>query len=248
MNYISNKPLHVIKKRQPFHLIFTAMQKKVFLVFLLLVFTVAVKAQVSIIPKAGVNFASVSDHEFYNNRSALTGFTAGVGLNYNLSGDGFLSVQPELLYSQKGFSTQGSLATIVNFEGDYKLNYLELPVLIKISFGTEAIAAYVNAGPSIGYLLGGRVKGQGNVLGLFGSGYNEKINFTESPALTNLNDLNANRLEFGVSAGGGLGYNFGSNSSVFVDVRYNLGLTDFDKNQNAKNRIIALTAGVQLPF
>ncbi len=48
--------------------------------------------------------------------------------------------------------------------------------------------------------------------------------------------------------GGGIGFNFGENSTIFLDARYNLGLTEYDSNQNAKNRVIALTAGVRLPL
>jgi opacity protein-like surface antigen len=210
----------------------------------------AAHAQLSIIPKAGVNFSTISNHNFFTNRSSLTGFTAGVGLNYSLSGDNFLSVQPELLYSQKGFSAEGNIVNVINFEGDYRLNYLELPLLVKVGFGSDALTAYLNAGPSVSYLLGGRINGRGNILGigLLGTNYNEKIRFTENPSLTNLNDLDANRIDFGLSFGGGIGYNIAANSSIFVDVRYNLGLSEFDRNQDAKNRVIALTAGVKLPL
>lgn len=184
---------------------FKAMQKA-FFTFLLLIFcTLATQAQVSIVPKVGVNFANISEHSTFNNRNSLIGFTAGVGLNYSLSGDNFLSVQPELLYSQKGFSAEGGLIG-VNYEGDYRLNYLELPVLVKIGFGSESITAYVNAGPSIGYLLDGRVNGRISAFG-FGTEYDEKLNFTDNPTVTNINDLEANRIEFGLSFGGGIGFN-----------------------------------------
>jgi opacity protein-like surface antigen len=226
------------------------MHKMSFLVFLLLTITIIAQAQVSIVPKAGVNFASISEHSVFSNRQTLTGFTAGIGLNYSLSGNNFLSVQPELLYTQKGFSGQTNIINVLNFDSDYRLNYLELPLMVNVGFGSEAFTFHLNAGPSIGYLLDGRIKGRGNLLGIgfLGRNYNEKINFTDNPSLTRINDVDANRVEFSVNFGGGFGFNFGENSTIFVDARYNLGLTEFDRNQNAKNRVIALTAGVRLPL
>jgi opacity protein-like surface antigen len=222
------------------------MQKTFYTFLFLILFAGIAQAQVSIVPKAGVTFANVSDHSTFNNRNSLTGFTGGVGLNYSLSGDNFLSVQPELLYSQKGFSAEGGIIG-VNYEGDYKLNYLELPLLVKIGFGTESIAAYVNAGPSVAYLLDGRVNGRVSAFGI-GTDYEEKLEFTDNPSIGNINEIEANRIEFGLNFGGGIGFNFAENSTLFFDIRYNLGLTDYDKNQDSKNRVIALTAGVKLPL
>jgi hypothetical protein len=220
---------------------------KISLFVLLLTISKLAQAQVSIVPKAGVTFSSISEHSVFSNRSSLTGFTAGVGLNYSLSGDNFLSVQPELLYTQKGFAAEGSFL-VANFTGDYRLNYLELPLMVNVGFGSETFTFHLNAGPSIGYLLDGRIKGRGSILGFLGTNYNEKINFTDEPSLTRINDVEANRVEFGMNFGGGLGFNFGNNSTIFIDGRYNLGFTEFDRNQNAKNRVIALTAGVRLPL
>lgn len=204
-------------------------------------------AQISIIPKAGLTFSTVAfADEVWEGRKTLTGFTAGLGFNYSLTGDNFLSVQPEVLYTQKGFGAQSS--GIINYDGIYRLSYIELPVLLRLSFGTETIQAYVNAGPSFGYLIGGRVKGSGNLLGLAGGNLNEPINFTDTPNRLDITQLDANRLEIGANLGGGIGYHVGENASVFIDARYNLGVTDFDKMQESKNRVIYLTAGVQIPF
>ncbi len=222
--------------------------KKTQLLLLFLWFTNFAVAQVSVIPKFGINISNVAfDDNTWAEREELIGFTGGVGLNYSLSDDGFLSIQPELLFSQKGFSAAGS-AFGVNYDGTYRLNYLELPLLAKITFGGNAFKAYVNAGPSVAYLLSGRVKGRGNLLGIFGSNIDEAIQFTDDPNRLNITQLDANRIEAGVNFGGGIGYGFGNNSALFVDVRYNLGLTDFDKNQQSKNRVFAIAAGVQIPL
>ena len=71
-----------------------------------------------------------------------TGFTAGVGVNFKVKGSA-LSIQPELNYVGAG-------TKIKDNKNKYNLNYLELPVLVKYSFGP----VYINAGPSIGMAMG----------------------------------------------------------------------------------------------
>ena len=120
--------------------------------FLLLVAGMA-KAQLSIVPKAGVNFANVSDHSTFNNRNSLTGFTAGVGLNYSLSGDNFLSVQPELLYSAEGAKKDfgnGEEATYVN-------DYVNIPLMLQYMFNN---GFRIEAGPQLGILTRAKIKDQ----------------------------------------------------------------------------------------
>ncbi|HEX8530410.1 MAG TPA: porin family protein [Cytophagales bacterium] len=203
-------------------------------------------AQVSLIPKVGVNLAnaSIDDNRDFDGQSSLLGLTAGLGINFALTSDNFLSVQPEILYSQKGWAAEAANA-FGSYDGNYRLNYLEVPVLLKINFGSETVRAYVNAGPSFGYLLGGRITGNWNALGLFGSNVNESLEFTNSPSA--LNQLDANRTEVGLNFGGGAGYAFGGRV-LFVDLRYNMGLTDYDRAFESKNRVFALTVGLQVPL
>ncbi len=93
--------------------------------------------------------------------------------------------------------------------------------MIKVSFGAETINAYVNAGPCVSYLLSGRVKGKGNVLGLLGGDLDEPIDFTDDPTPGDITELDANRMDLGANFGGGIGFNFSETSGVFIDARYN---------------------------
>lgn len=223
--------------------------KKLFLLAALAVCSCGAFAQVSLIPKVGVNFANAALSEsnaLEDGKSSLVGFTAGLGFNFSLTADNFLSIQPEVLYSQKGFS---SAATgLITYDGDYRLNYLEVPLLVKINFGGEKVRLYVNAGPSIGYLMSGRVNGRISALGIIGTSIDESIEFTDSPTPLNIRQLDANRIEAGLNFGGGVGYALLGSTALFVDVRYNMGLTDFNKQDQSKNRVIALTAGLQIPL
>jgi hypothetical protein len=221
--------------------------KKLFLLAALAVSTCGF-AQVSLIPKVGVNIANaaIDENNDYPGQKSLLGLTAGLGINFPLTSDNFLSVQPEILYSQKGWAGESSNA-LAGYEGTYRLNYLEVPLLLKINFGGETIRAYVNAGPSVGYLLGGRVDGSFTALGVELINIDKKMEFTETPSVANPNQLNANRTEIGLNFGGGAGYSFGG-KVLFLDVRYNLGLSDYDRDFSSKNRVFALTAGLQIPL
>ncbi len=205
-------------------------------------------AQVSLIPKIGLNIANaaIDENRDYPGQKSLLGLTAGLGVNFPLTSDAFLSVQPEILYSQKGWAGESSNA-LTGYEGTYRLNYLEVPLLLKINFGGETIRAYVNAGPSVGYLLGGRVDGSLTTLGVEIFSIDKKLEFTETPSVTDLNEVNANRTDIGLNFGGGVGYSFGG-KVLFLDVRYNMGLTDYNRDFSSKNRVFALTAGLQVPL
>jgi hypothetical protein len=77
-------------------------------------------------------------------------FGLDVALLYTLPiGDGFLNLQPELHWMQKG-STFSDLA---GEDVTTTMNYLELPLLLRLNFG-GSLKLFAFGGPSVGYLLG----------------------------------------------------------------------------------------------
>ncbi|HTY07876.1 MAG TPA: porin family protein [Candidatus Edwardsbacteria bacterium] len=62
-----------------------------------------------------------------------------------------LKIQPELLFSQKGAKTSGTIGTI-DYTGHVTANYVEVPVLLKYSFGMGVVPS-IYLGPSFGMLL-----------------------------------------------------------------------------------------------
>lgn len=71
------------------------------------------------------------------------GFHGGVMVNVKLSDR--LSLQPEVLYSQKG--TRGA-----DDSNRINLNYVDLPVLLRMATGPGGL--FVEVGPQLGYLAG----------------------------------------------------------------------------------------------
>ncbi len=243
------------------------MKKILLLLSSFLAFGAAGHAQVLVIPKGGLTLSTIhlpnnSGFAFgQENVSSLRGFAAGVGFQIPVAGDGFLSVQPELLYLQKGYQVdattdEGSLRLTDSF------NYLEVPVLGKISFGSQRVKLYVNAGPSVGYALNGRFtqKISGGLLAFDNAGKNI---FGEEPDNSigddeYLSPRYFNRVDVGVQFGGGIGLAVGP-GAVLLDARYGLGLTNFfkgnpdngttdDDRANVQNRVLAFTLGYAIPL
>jgi hypothetical protein len=209
-------------------------------------------AQVSFIPKAGITLSNIAVKNKADNQKSNLAAVAGLGINLPLSEDGFFSIQPELLYIQKG----------VKYEEDgnyikYSFNHIELPVLAKVSFGSDAIKAYINAGPSFSYNLGGKLSSKFN-----DNKESIKLRFADKEDTNEISYINPednNRTDLGVQFGGGLGFQAGP-GMLLLDVRYGLGLTNFERTPDtlpigvtkedykSQNRVVALSIGYAIPF
>lgn len=206
-------------------------------------------AQISIVPKAGMTISGANLHEtFYTSRGSYNGFSGGIGLNFAPKSEGIISFQPELLFTQKGYRAGYELLDEnLNARGRFAYNYLELPLLVKLTFGSQKTRFYALAGPGLGYLLDGNLRARASAFGVFGYNFSEKLVFKENP-LTPW-EVNANRFEFSLHLGAGVGYMIGnSNTMIFLEPRFNLGLTDFDRDRTSKHRVFSIMAGVQLPL
>lgn len=243
------------------------MKSTLLLLVTLFAFGAAGHAQVSVIPKGGLTYSTVS---LPNNSGvafdkddvmSLPGFTAGIGFDLPIAGEGFFSVQPELLYIQKGYraKTTGDLGSR---EETDSYNYLEVPVLAKINFGSERVKLYVNAGPSFAYALNGRFT-QKITAGPLSFADEGKNIFGEVPDNSigddaYLSPRHYNRVDAGVQFGGGIGLQVGP-GAVLLDARYGMGLTNFfkgnrdngdsdDDRANVQNRVFAFTLGYAIPL
>ncbi|HEX8428909.1 porin family protein [Hymenobacter sp.] len=190
--------------------------------------------------KGGANLSNLSgdltNEDRYENK---LGFHGGVMLNIGLVDDGFLSVQPEVLFSQKGFTYANDEFTVAGsrfkYDGDVTYNYIDVPVLLKIKAGS----VYFEAGPQYSYLL--KVKND----------FTGTVNGTPITQTSNTSNLdNVNRNEIGYAAG--LGYQ--SEGGLLLGLRYNGSFTDFGKDgyqdadtRNARNSVFQASVGFLLP-
>lgn len=108
------------------------------------------------------------------------------------------AIQPELQYVQKGFSASSSGTSI-----DAKITYFGVNILPKIKFGNENVEASLFVGPTINANLSSKVHAIG-----------QSADLPESDGL-----------DLGATFGLGLANKFKS-GKLFIDIRYNLGLSD----------------------
>ena len=221
------------------------MKKLLFALFASLGCATLASAQFVLLPKAGINISNVrfDDDEALGGRKPRVGLTLGLGVN--IPQNAVLSFQTEVLYTSKGFAAEDN--GVADYEGWFSLNYLEVPILAKATFGTKRLGAYANGGLSFAYLLGGRVKGRYDIANLIRDDIDERLVFTDQPNPLLLHELNANRVDVGLNLGGGLNFSAGP-VPLFIDLRYILGMVDHDKDQASKNRTFAITLGSQIGF
>ncbi len=176
-----------------------------------------------------------------------------------------ISIQAELNYASQGGKKNGAQPIPVsqlglelppgiplsdylyaNYRSEAILNYLELPVLLKLNFPlNEQLSWFVNAGPYAGYLLRAKnvTKGSSNIY------LDEKLSQVIWPvpisfdSTLNIKD-EINRFNFGIQAGIGLSLQLPAGKLVFT-AGGNLGITDIQKDEkNGSNKTGAATITV----
>ena len=172
--------------------------------------------------RAGANYSNltgnIQNQDTYNNK---IGFLGGVMLNVPLIDDGFLSLQPEVLYSQKGFENKPTEYTSIlgtqKREGSVNYNYLDVPVLLKI----RASGLVFEAGPQYSYLLSAnnQTKTTTSVVG-------GTPTTSESQNKTDVSGFNRNELGYVA----GVGYE--AENGLSLNLRYNGAISDFVKSDN----------------
>ena len=143
--------------------------------------------------KAGASLTSITGEDS-DGLANKFGFNGGVVANFSFND--MISVQPEVLYSMKGAKEDGG-------NGKFNLNYIDVPVLAKISTGATGL--FFELGPQVGFLASAKVKDDN-------SSYDAKELIKS--------------VDFGYAAGIG----FQAESGPMVGLRYNGGFTNIGKD------------------
>ena len=208
------------------------------LVTLLLVVAISNAQNIKFGIKGGLNVSTISvsgNKSVDLKTSPAIGFLIGGVAEFKLNEK--ISIQPELLYSTHSGKQSykdfflGSIQTY-DYTQTVTLSSISLPVMVKYNF-TKNIS--IEAGPQIGYLLSARsnftfvtanatISGNGDLSNsqtlVFSSQANKSVNLTHDYQLT--------KLSFGLNLGG----TYSLDNGLFLQARYNLGLTSFSKNAN----------------
>lgn len=193
---------------------------------LILILALAVSAQetaakkMSFGLKGGISLGNLtgdSIKSFYDGATKKTrfGIAGGVSLGYAMAKN--FTIQPELLYVQKGAKFESGSA-----KSTLKTDVLELPVLLKFTpeMKGSKVMPTIFAGPFISMKMTGKIKNEG----FADPAENVELDIKDSLKST----------DFGVTFGGGFGYKM-SSGELFFDVRYDLGLTKVVKKEAFDN-------------
>jgi hypothetical protein len=205
--------------------------------------------------RAGANLANESANSLPSGASNnfTLGFLAGLQFDYLLDDSWGLSIQ--MLYDEKGALTQYSsyYATGTVRTG---LNYIEMPLLIKKSFGDGDRRLYLFAGPSLGYFLSGA---QNTNLRIQSTGYYDY----SVPVAQPLPDSAVNSFDISAVVGAGVSSKWSSGQIFFLEASFAFGLissahegiygaaTDYYQPQQimtTKSRDIRIAAGILFPL
>ena len=175
--------------------------------------------------KVGIRAGVMSSQQDIQNSDFIDEAGSKLGADIAFVADfpiGIASISPEFHWLQKGGKVEdlnGSLGEVSR-----TFNYLEIPVLFKLNFGSGA-GFFLFAGPSVGYLLNGTDK--------------------DMDGQTNDIDLDFyKRVEYGAHAGAGIGL-----GPVKIDIRYIYGFNDiFDDTQDVHINNTSIGAGMSLMF
>jgi hypothetical protein len=164
---------------------------------------------------------------------SITAFNAGVFTTLDIAG--LLALQPELLYTMKGYKVNYAVLDEIGpipFGSGIvtaKISYLEIPVLLKLhtsSFGI--VRPNIFAGPEVAFKLTSKA--------ISGSPSSEQ-------------DLqNINSTDFGIIVGAGININL-SITTLMVDIRYDIGMRNLYSSENPSdifNRVASLNVGIRI--
>jgi hypothetical protein len=183
-------------------------------------------AQTTIGVKGGINLADVSTNieDISDLVDSKTGFVGGGFVTFGLGG--LFAVQPELLYSQKGFKADEGMAS-----AQLNTNYFEIPVLLKAQLKLAMLRPAVYAGPVVSFETSCNL----NVLDVsFDCDDDEGFDQRK-------------KTDWGAVFGANLDFFLGP-LTLILDGRYQLGLTnladDPEGNDEVKTRVWQFMAGV----
>lgn len=202
--------------------------KGLIFLWILVVFTTTVNAQVKFGIKEGINLSTQSElGMLWDNNDIKTGFTLGAVIDYRFHNT--LSFQTELNYKTEGLAYETSENSNTQ-EVNRNYDYFNVPILLKGRFSDQL-------GLSEKWLVS-----------FYGGPYYSYLRASESEVkesgITTINDYDneSNESDWGFIFGGEVARVF-SKGELFLDVRYEMGLSDVSKDEDIKNKVIGLGIG-----
>lgn len=173
----------------------------------------------------------------------ITQYTAGIQYERMLNDN--LSFVTGGQYSSRGFSAKESfnvdlfgLDLPINERLETRMNYIEVPALMKYTFGESGITPYVKAGASAAYAMSAKIQPKVDAI----------ITWNLPAININLQNDMYNRLDVSAIAGAGLNIPAGSNGAIQFDITYRHSLNDMFLDNITDIRIKSHGIGVGLGY
>lgn len=155
----------------------------------------------------GTGFSSLG-METDNDTGSVLGFQLGGFISFKLND--YLELHPEIAFVKKGgkeISPYGS--TIYNYI--YRINYIELPILAKLSFPlNKTFSPFIAMGPFGAIRIGDKL-------------IVERIPASGTPSETEY-EADFKLFDFGLAMGGGINLKLGEKANIHLEIRYSFGL------------------------
>lgn len=190
--------------------------------------TTTVNAQLKFGIKEGLNFSTQSElGMLWDNNDMKTGFTLGAIFDFRFQNA--LSIQTELNYKTEGLAYETN-ENLSNQTINRNYDYFNIPLLVKGRFNEQLglpekwfVSFYV--GPYYSYLRTAESEVKENGITTVSDYENE-----------------SNESDLGLIFGGELTRIF-NKGELFLDLRYEMGLSDVSKDDDIKNKVIGLGIG-----
>ena len=180
----------------------------------------------------GTNFARIHDPEFsktdldeYEHYPLKPGVMTGIGVNFAFNK--YVSLQPELLFVQKGdkfTKKQRDGGDKASYKETVTNNYLELPILVNGGYSNSKFEAFGSFGPSIGFWMSSMEKEVAKLNGERDVN-KEKIDLRKKEG----DYYTENRIDVGINMGVGAGYKLNNGMVIGMELRGNIGLTGLER-------------------
>lgn len=177
---------------------------------------------------AGVNLAKVSG-DGLTSADNRTGFLGGIFVTLHVTNS--FAIQPEAIYSQKGFSDN----SVPSADVTAKLDYIDIPVLLRYDIPVVGpIRPFFVAGPAFGLQVKCAIEASGE----------------EASASVDCDGLQDTEVEFRKKTfdlsgmfGAGLDFHLGGHT-LMLGARYEHGFSDVVEDAAVKNRTWSVVAGL----
>jgi len=191
-----------------------------------------------------VNYSQTSAGQIVDNRNGLIG-SALIEFRIN---DGF-AIQPEIAWAQRGWDNTSVVSipfiTTIETKQAERINYAEIPLMMKAGFGIGPVRLDLLAGPSFSLALNGKRTTTVKTTNLITNTTSESPSDTEDLVF----DQDYKKADLNLQGGAALSFRLGG-TRIFVDGRYLYGVTDLSNSSDTEitSRGVAITGGLLFGF